>query len=137
MARLKLRTFSIALILVSASLGMALNFSSDFLGNTGTEFGEEDEITQLRSGFANESSTITDQRKTTQDVGIDSEFFFLSEIWQVITTVVGGVGEVLNLIASAAGLTGLSIPDSVLALSSIFVVGVIFAVVSAARGWDV
>lgn len=137
MGRLKLRTFSIALILVSASMGMALNFSSGLLSGTDASFGEESEINTLRSGFANESNTIKSQRSTAQDVGIDSDFFFLAEIWKVITTVVSGVGSTVSLVYSAAGLTGLNIPSSVLALTGVFVVGVVFAVVSAARGWDV
>lgn len=137
MTRLKLRTFSIALVLVGATLGMALNFSETVVTGNGQTFSEENELSQLRSDFQNQSSTVTAQKTEAESVGIQTDFFFLAEIWNVITTVVQGLGSTLTLINSAAGLTGLAIPDSVMALASVITIGVIFAVVSAARGWDV
>ena len=137
MGRLKLRTFSIAIVLVSATLGFSLNFSEDLLASTDQSFSEESELNQLRAGFANESNTIQEQQEETQDVGIQTDFFFLREIWNVMSTVVGGLGDVSRLVQASAGLTGLAIPDALLNLFGIVVIGVVFAVVAAARGWDV
>lgn len=137
MGRTKLRTFSIAVLLVSSSLGLALNFSEDIVASSGQSFDEESQINQLRSGFANESSTIEQQKQQAQDVGIQTDFFFLREIWNVMQTVVGGLGDVASLVTSGLGLTGLAIPEAVYNLFGIVTIGVIFAVVAAARGWDV
>lgn len=137
MGRTKLRTFSIAVLLVSSSLGLALNFSEDIVASSGQSFDEESQINQLRSGFANESSRIEQQKQQAQDVGIQTDFFFLREIWNVMQTVVGGLGDVASLVTSGLGLTGLAIPEAVYNLFGIVTIGVIFAVVAAARGWDV
>lgn len=137
MGRTKLRTFSIALVLVSASLGLALNFSEDIVASGGQTFEEESGINQLRAGFANESGTIEEQKRQTQDVGIQTDFFFLREIWNVMQTVVGGLGDVAGLVNAGLGLTGLAIPEAVYNLFGVVTIGVIFAVVAAARGWDV
>lgn len=137
MGRLKLRTFSIALILVSATLGMQLDFTSSFLAGTGASFDEESEVKQLRGDFAAVSDNVSNQRQQAQDVSIQTDFFFLAEVWNIMQNVVSGAGDVLTLIGSAAGLTGLNIPQSVLSLGSIIIAGVVFAVVAAARGWDV
>ena len=137
MGRTKLRTFSIALVLVSATLGLALNFSEDIVASGGQTFEEESGINQLRAGFANESGTIEEQKRQTQDVGIQTDFFFLREIWNVMQTVVGGLGDVAGLVNAGLGLTGLAIPKAVYNLFGIVTIGVIFAVVAAARGWDV
>jgi len=137
MGRLKLRTFSIALVMVASTLGMALTFSDTLVSNSGQNFDDSDQIKQLRSNFGDQKANITGTKTQAKNVGIQTDFFFLKEIWTVITTVVGGVSATVNLIGSAATLTGLNIPDSVLGLASIIVVGVVFAVVSAARGWDV
>jgi hypothetical protein len=137
MTRLKLRTFGIALILVSSTLGMSLTFSEGVLSGTDQEFNESDEINQLRSNFGNESQQIQDKRSQAGDVSIQTDFFFLKEIWNIIETVVGGLGSVINLVGNAESITGLNIPGSVLSLVGVVVTGVIFAVVAAARGWDV
>jgi len=137
MSRLKLRTFSIAVLLVSASLGMALNFSESLLAGTNTEFSEEAEINNLREGFANQSNSIEQTKQQAGDVNIQTDFFFLREIWNVISTVVGGLGQITTLFYSAISLTGLAVPAAVKNLFGVVVIGVVFAVVAAARGWDV
>lgn len=137
MGRLKLRTFSIAVLLVSASLGLGLNFSEGLLAGTSQNFDESDSVTQLRSGFANQTNEYKQTQSQTEDVGIQTDFFFLKEIWNVMGTVVGGLGNIQTLVSSALGLTGLAIPEAVFNLFGIIVIGVIFAMVAAARGWDV
>jgi len=137
MGRLKLRTFSIAILLVSATLGMSLNFSESLLASSDQDFSESSELNQLRSGFANQSDTIESQQTETQDVGIQTDFFFLREIWNVMQTVVSGLGQITGLFEAALSLTGLAVPDAVYNLFGVVVMGVVFAVVAAARGWDV
>jgi len=138
MARLKLRTFSIAVLLVSATLGLSLNFSESILAGSGQSFDEKSSVNQLREGFANESTSFEDRGLSqTQDVNIQTDFFFLREIWNVIQTVVGGLGDIIGLFQAAVGLTGLAVPDAIYNLFGIVVIGVVFAVVAAARGWDV
>lgn len=138
MARLKLRTFSIAVLLVSATLGLSLNFSESILAGSGQTFDEKSSISELREGFANESTTFEERGLSqTQDVNIQTDFFFLREIWNVIQTVVGGLGDIIGLFQAAISLTGLAVPDAIYNLFGIVVIGVVFAVVAAARGWDV
>jgi len=138
MARLKLRTFSIAVLLVSATLGLSLNFSESILAGSGQTFDEKSSVNQLREGFANESTSFEDRGLSqTQDVNIQTDFFFLREIWNVIQTVVGGLGDIIGLFQGALTLTGLAVPDAIYNLFGIVVIGVVFAVVAAARGWDV
>lgn len=137
MARLKLRTFSIALVLVSASLGMALQFSDSVLDAGKVTFDEKSEINDLRNDFSSASQNVSSQRSTAQGVDIETDFFFLTGIWNIMKTTVAGVGNVVGFIGAAGKMTGLNIPGSVFSLTSIIVIGVIFAVVSAARGWDV
>jgi hypothetical protein len=138
MARLKLRTFSIAVLLVSATLGLSLNFSESILAGSGQTFDEKSSVNQLREGFANQSTGFEDRGLSqTQDVNIQTDFFFLREIWNVIQTVVGGLGDIIGLFQAAVGLTGLAVPDAIYNLFGIVVIGVVFAVVAAARGWDV
>jgi len=138
MARLKLRTFSIAVLLVSATLGLSLNFSESILAGSGQTFDEKSSINELRQGFANESTSFEERGLSqTQDVNIQTDFFFLREIWNVIQTVVGGLGDIIGLFQAAVGLTGLAVPDAIYNLFGIVVIGVVFAVVAAARGWDV
>lgn len=137
MSRLKLRTFGIALVLVSSTLGMSLTFSEGVLSGTDQNFSESDKINTLRGNFADESQQVQDQRKQAEDLDIQTDFFFLAEIWNIIETVVGGLGSVISLVGNAEALTNLNIPSSVLSLVGVIVTGVIFAVVAAARGWDV
>lgn len=137
MSRIKLRTFGIALVLVSSTLGMSLTFSEGVLSGTDQNFSESDKINTLRGNFADESQQVQDQRKQAEDLDIQTDFFFLAEIWNIIETVVGGLGSVISLVGNAEALTNLNIPSSVLSLVGVIVTGVIFAVVAAARGWDV
>lgn len=138
MSRMNLRTFTASIILVGAVIGLTLEFSSGFLAGAGQTFDEEDSINQIREGFANESQEFTREGQGQVDeVSIQTDFFFLSEVWNVITSITGGLRDILGLITAAGSLTGLPIPQSVYSLTGIIVAGVVFALVSAARGWDV
>jgi len=137
MTRLKLRTFSIAVLLVSATLGMSLNFSSSVLSGADRSFDESSSINSLREGFANESSRFESQKPKAQETSIQTDFFFLREVWNIMSTVVSGLTDIQALFAQAVGITGLAVPGAVRSLFGIVVIGVIFAVLAAARGWDV
>jgi len=137
MSRLKLRTFSVAVLLVSASLGMALNFSESVLTGADRTFDDSNDISNLRSGFANQSSEFQSQRSQAQETSIRTDFFFLREVWNIMSTVVSGLTDIQALFAQAVGITGLAVPGAVRSLFGVVVIGVVFAVVAAARGWDV
>jgi len=137
MTRLKLRTFSIAILLVGATLGMSLNFSESVLSGSDRSFEESSSINQLRSGFAEQSSEFEQQRPKAQETSIQTDFFFLREVWNIMSTVVSGLTDVQTLFAQAIGISGLAIPGAVRSLFGIIVIGVVFAVIAAARGWDV
>jgi hypothetical protein len=137
MTRLKLRTFSIAVLLVSATLGMSLNFSESVLTGADREFNESSDIKQLRSGFADQSSEFESTRPSAQETSIQTDFFFLREVWNIMSTVVGGLTDIQTLFAQAVGISGLAVPEAVSSLFGVAVIGVVFAVVAAARGWDV
>jgi hypothetical protein len=116
---------------------MALNFSESVLTGADREFNESSDINQLRSGFANQSAEFEQQRPNAQDTSIQTDFFFLREVWNIMSTVVSGLTDIQALISQAVGLSGLAVPSSVRSLFGIVVIGVIFAVIAAARGWDV
>lgn len=139
MGRMNLRMFAVSVLLVSAVIGMGLQFSEGVLQGTNQDFQNSDELNNIREDFASKSGNITDtgEDQTTGVVGIQTDFFFLPEVWNVITTVAGSVGDLPVLINSFVSLTGLNIPASVISLTGIVIIGVIFAVLSAARGWDV
>jgi len=138
MGRLKLRTFSIAIILVSATLGFTLNFSSDLLASTDQEFGQESEIRELRTGFANESNRIQGEKSQVEGVQVQTDTFFLVEIWNVIKSIPQGLVQIKTLLGQMAGLSGLSIPPALTNLVyGVITIGVIFAIVAASQGWDV
>lgn len=138
MSRLKLRTFSIAILLVSASLGMALNFTSSLLAGTNTDFEGKSELQDLRENFGNKSNTIRDKGlQQTKGTDVQTDFFFLRSVWNTIISVVKTVTNLPSLITGAAGITGLAVPASVQNLFGVIIIGVVFAVIAAARGWDV
>jgi len=139
MSRLNLRTFTVSLVLVSASIGLALGFTEGVVSQSDASFDEDDELHQIRDGFGEEADNIAGDQARNETAGIDiqTDFFFLSQVWNVITAVPQGLSDVTGLIQAAGNLTGLNIPDEVYGLISIVFVAVIFAVLSAARGWDV
>ena len=81
MSRLKLRTFSIGILLVSATLGLSLNFSEGIIASSGQNFDNKDSINQLRDGFANQSGAIqAEGQNQGQDIQVETDFFFLPAV---------------------------------------------------------
>jgi hypothetical protein len=138
MSRLKLRTFSIGVLLVSATLGLSLNFSEGIIASSDQQFDNKDGINQLRDGFANESAAIqAEGQNQGQDIQVETDFFFLPAVSNVIQSVIGGLGSIITLGNQALSLTGLNVPPAIRNLINIVVLGVVFAALSAYRSFDI
>jgi len=138
MSRLKLRTFSIGILLVSATLGLSLNFSEGIIASSGQNFDNKDSINQLRDGFANQSGAIqAEGQNQGQDIQVETDFFFLPAVSNVIQSVIGGLGSIITLGNQALSLTGLNVPPAIRNLINIVVLGVVFAALSAYRSFDI
>jgi len=138
MSRLKLRTFSIGILLVSATLGLSLNFSEGIIASSDQQFDNKDGINQLRDGFANESAAIqAEGQNQGQDIQVETDFFFLPAVSNVIQSVIGGLGSIITLGNQALSLTGLNVPPAIRNLINIVVLGVVFAALSAYRSFDI
>jgi len=138
MSRLKLRTFSIGILLVSATLGLSLNFSEGIITSSDQQFDNKDSINQLRDGFANESAAIqAEGQNQGQDIQVETDFFFLPAVSNVIQSVIGGLGSIITLGNQALSLTGLNVPPAIRNLINIVVLGVVFAALSAYRSFDI
>jgi len=138
MSRLKLRTFSIGVLLVSATLGLSLNFSEGIIASSDQQFDKKDGINQLRDGFANESAAIqAEGQNQGQDIQVETDFFFLPAVSNVIQSVIGGLGSIITLGNQALSLTGLNVPPAIRNLINIVVLGVVFAALSAYRSFDI
>jgi len=138
MSRLKLRTFSIGILLVSATLGLSLNFSEGIIASSDQQFDNKDGINQLRDGFANESAAIqAEGQNQGQDIQVETDFFFLPAVSNVIQSVIGGLGSIITLGNEALSLTGLNVPPAIRNLINIVVLGVVFAALSAYRSFDI
>jgi hypothetical protein len=138
MSRLKLRTFSIGILLVSATLGLSLNFSEGIIATSDQQFDNKDGINQLRDGFANESAAIqAEGQNQGQDIQVETDFFFLPAVSNVIQSVIGGLGSIITLGNEALSLTGLNVPPAIRNLINIVVLGVVFAALSAYRSFDI
>lgn len=138
MSRLKLRTFSIGILLVSATLGLSLNFSEGIIASSDQDFDNKDSINQLRDGFANQSAAIqAEGQNQGQDIQVETDFFFLPAVSNVIQSVIGGLGSIITLGNQALSLTGLNVPPAIRNLINIVVLGVVFAALSAYRSFDI
>lgn len=138
MTRLKLRTFMITMVLVSSTMALSLEFSNELISGTDQTFDKDDEIRQLSDDFGNRTSSVTNENfEDTQDPTIDTDLFYIREIWNIITAVPRAASDIFTLATSAFALTGLNPPNGLFQLISIVTIGVIFAVVAASRGWDV
>jgi len=138
MSRLKLRTFSIGILLVSATLGLSLNFSEGIIASSDQQFDNKDGINQLRDGFAKESAAIqAEGQNQGQDIQVETDFFFLPAVSNVIQSVISGLGSIITLGNQALSLTGLNVPPAIRNLINIVVLGVVFAALSAYRSFDI
>lgn len=126
------------MVLVSSVMALSLEFANSVISGTDQKFEEDDKIRELSNDFGNRSTSVTsDNFEDTQDPTIDTDLFYIREIWNIITAVPEAASDILLLATTAFTLTGLKPPSGLLQLISIVTIGVIFAVVAASRGWDV
>jgi len=115
-----------------------LNFSEGIIASSDQQFDNKDGINQLRDGFANESAAIqAEGQNQGQDIQVETDFFFLPAVSNVIQSVIGGLGSIITLGNQALSLTGLNVPPAIRNLINIVVLGVVFAALSAYRSFDI
>lgn len=141
MSRLKLRTFVITSLLVSMTVAGGLTFSTSLLSGTdqGVSDSAKKDLATFGQNISKTSESIENQGfQDAQDPTIDSDFFFIREMWSIITSVPKAAVNVTRMILAVPQIVGLNIPNYIVGtIASIITVGVAFAVVSAERGWDV
>ena len=136
MSNMNLRTYSVALILIPAVIGLSLTFSTGFLSQTDYQLEDDDPLHELRGNFTDQQEVVDEEEA--RSIDIQTDFFFLSAVWNIITGIADGLTDVLAIVTSIPQLVGLNVPDSLVNLvRGVITVGVIFAILSAARGWDV
>jgi hypothetical protein len=141
MTRLKLRTFVITSLLVSMTVAGGLTFSTSLLSGTNEAVSTDakQDLASFGQNVSKTSESIENEGfEDAQDPTIDSDFFFIREMWSIITSVPKAAVNVTRMILAVPQIVGLNIPNYIVGtIASIITVGVAFAVVSAERGWDV
>lgn len=128
---LTLRQYTVALILAPMMLGLVMTFSSGVFNVFDADI-EDDGIKSVEKSFEESQTGVEDDREELNDVDIRTGFFFLSEIWNVITGVIGSVGNLTSLFTEVA--VRFNMPSEIIALGSIVIAGVVWEIVSLARG---
>jgi len=136
MSRLKLRNVATTLVLISVSMGLAIEFADGLASSSDQKFSEKEGIKELRSDFGSKSDTIKDQASETDKTQPEENQFFLTSVFNIIQTVVDTTLKLPTLANSVQNVIGINIPF-LRELIGIVIIGVTFAFVSAARGWDV
>jgi len=137
MGRLKLRQVAAAFVLLSAGMGLALNFADGLASATDQEFTEKDSIKELRSDFGQKSDNIEGTQDETTNTEVQSNQFFLTSVFNIMSSVVNSATNLITFAPLIESATGIVLPQAVIDLIGLVTVGVIFAFVAAARGWDV
>jgi len=137
MGRIKLRQVAAAFVLLSAGMGLALNFADSLAASSDQKFTEKSSINELRSDFGEKSDTVTGNADEPGNTKVEDNQFFLTSVFNIMTDVVNSARDIIGVASIVEGATGLAIPSEVQTLFSLITVGVIFAFVAAARGWDV
>lgn len=131
MSKLTLREYTAAFLVAPLVLGLILTFSGGVF-NTFEADVDDEGIEGVQEGFEEAQPDVADQQEQVGDVSIRTDFFFLSEIWNVITGVVSSVSNLTGLFSSV--INEFNMPVELMALSAVVVAGVVFEVVSVARG---
>jgi len=131
MSKLTLREYTAAFIVAPLVLGLVLTFSGGVF-NTFDADVDDAGIEGVQSDFEEAQPDLAEQQDEVGDVSIRTDFFFLSEIWNVITSVVRSVGQITGLFSSV--INEFNMPGELMAISAVIVAGIIFEVVSLARG---
>jgi len=137
MGRLKLRQVAAAFVLLSAGMGLALNFADGLASATDQQFTEKDSINQLRSDFGEKSANVQGTQDETSKTEVQSNQFFLTSVFNIMSSVVNSATNLITFAPIIESATGIVLPQAVIDLIGLVTVGVIFAFVAAARGWDV
>lgn len=137
MGRMKLRQVAAAFVLLSAGMGLALNFADSLAAGSDQKFTEKDSINELRSDFGEKSDTVTGNANEPGNTKVEDNQFFLTSVFNIMSDVVNSARDIIGVSSIVSSATGLAIPGEVQTLFSLVTVGVIFAFVAAARGWDV
>jgi len=131
MSKLTLREYTAAFIVAPLVLGLVLTFSGGVF-NTFDADVDDAGIEGVQSDFEEAQPDVAEQQDEVGDVSIRTDFFFLSEIWNVITSVVRSVGQITGLFSSV--INEFNMPGELMAISAVILAGIIFEVVSLARG---
>jgi len=137
MGRLKLRNVAAAFVLLSAGMGLALNFADGLASTSDQKFTEKSAINDIREDFGSKSDNITGKSGETQKTEVQDNQFFLTSVFNIMSSVVNSATNLLKFGSMIESATGIVIPQAVKDLIGLVTVGVIFAFVAAARGWDV
>lgn len=137
MGRIKLRQVAAAFVLLSAGMGLALNFADSLAASSSQEFTEKDSINELRSNFGEKSDAVTGNANEPGNTKVEDNQFFLTSVFNIMSDVVNSARNIVGVASIVSSATGLALPSEVQTLFSLITVGVIFAFVAAARGWDV
>lgn len=129
MGKLTMREYTSAFLIVPIVLGLVLNFSGGVFSGADAEI-DDKEIDDIKQDF--EATQPDVNRDEVDSIGIQTDFFFLSEIWNVITGVVSSAGQLTGLFSSVLG--QFPVPSEIIMLSTVVVAGVVWEVVSLARG---
>jgi len=122
---------------LSAGMGLALNFADSLAASSGQTFTEKDSINELRSNFGDKSDSVTGNANEPGNTKVEENQFFLTSVFNIMSDVVNSARSVIGIGSIIQSATGLPMPGAVQQLLSLITVGVIFAFVAAARGWDV
>jgi len=137
MGRIKLRQVAAGFVLLSAGMGLALNFADSLAASSGQQFTEKDSINELRNNFGEKSDSVTGNANEPGNTKVEENQFFLTSVFNIMSDVVNSARSVIGIGSIIQSATGLPIPGAVQQLLSLVTVAVIFAFVAAARGWDV
>jgi len=129
MGKLTMREYTSAFLIVPIVLGLVLNFSGGVFSGTDADIDDE-QVEDIKQDF--EATQPDVNRDEVDSIGIQTDFFFLSEIWNVITGVVSSAGQLTGLFSSVLG--EFPVPSEIIMLSTVVVAGVVWEVVSLARG---
>ena len=124
-----MREYTSAFLIVPIVLGLVLNFSGGVFSGTDADIDDE-QVEDIKQDF--EATQPDVNRDEVDSIGIQTDFFFLSEIWNVITGVVSSAGQLTGLFSSVLG--EFPVPSEIIMLSTVVVAGVVWEVVSLARG---
>lgn len=129
---LSLREYSATFVLIPLVLGLGLTFSGGVFNSFGEDI-QDEEINNIRENFEDSAPDAAQRRGDLEDVDTRTDVFFITPVWNVIGSVATSASNVFSLVSMA--ISTLKLPGELIALASIVVIGVVFEIVSLARGF--